>query len=220
MNDGFHFLDIVFFAMVAAFLVLRLRSVLGRRTGTERPPEQWTAPETATGATVIDLAAARRSVAEPPPASPVGVGLAAIRANDRGFDLDGFLAGGRAAFEMIVGSFAAGDKPALQPLLAPEVYRQFSDAIDIRQRNGEVLTTELIGIRSVEPVEARMEGSFAVLTLRIVSEQINALRNAEGVVVEGSAERVIEVTDEWTFRRDTGSSNPNWALSATRTPED
>ncbi|CAA7620871.1 Tim44/TimA family putative adaptor protein [Magnetospirillum sp. SS-4] len=220
MNDGFHILDIVFFAMVAAFLVLRLRSVLGRRTGTERPPEQWTPPEAATGATVIDLATARRSASEPPPTSPVGMGLAAIRAADRAFDLDGFLGGARAAFEFIVGAFAAGDKAALQPLLTPEVFRQFADAIDARQRNGEVLTTELIGIRSVEPVEARLDGSFAILTLRIVSEQINALRNAEGVVVEGSAERVIEVVDDWTFRRDTRSADPNWALSATHIPED
>ena len=219
MNDGFHFLDIIFFAMVAAFLVLRLRSVLGKRTGAERPPEQWPAPDDA-GAAVIDLAARRRSVAEPPAESPVGRGLAAIRAADRNFDLDGFLGGGRAAFEMIVSAFAAGDKAALQTLLAPDVYRHFAEAIDNRARNGETLTTDLVGIRSVEPVEARMDGTFASVTLRIVSEQVNALRDHEGHVVEGSADKVIDVIDEWTFRRDTRSSDPNWALAATRTPED
>ena len=217
MNDGLPFLDIIFFAMVAAFLVLRLRSVLGRRTGTERPPEHPLAPDSAA---VIDLASRRRSASEPPPESPMGQGLAQIRAADRDFDLDGFLSGARAAFEIIVGAFAAGDKATLQPLLAPEVYRHFAEAIDNRARNGESLTTELVGIRSAEPVDARMEGGFASLTLRIVSEQVNALRDHEGHVVEGSAERVIDVTDEWTFRRDTRSNDPNWALAATRTPEE
>ncbi len=220
MNDGFHFLDIIFFAMVAAFLVLRLRSVLGKRTGTEPPPEKWRAPENDAGAAVIDLAARRRSASEPPAESPVGLGLAAIRAADRGFDLDGFLGGARAAFEMIVAAFAAGDKAVLQPLLAPEVFRHFAEAIDTRAHNGETLATDLVGIRSVEPVEARMEGSFASLTLRIVSEQVNALRDHEGHVVEGSTERVVDVIDEWTFRRDTRAGDPNWALAATRTPED
>lgn len=218
MNDGFHFLDIVFFAMVAAFLVLRLRSVLGRRTGTERPPEQWVADPDA--AKVVDLAQVRRSASEPPAESPVGLGLAAIRAADRGFDLDGFLGGARAAFEMIVGAFAAGDKAVLQPLLAPDVYRNFAEAIDNRQRNGEVLTTELVGIRSVEPVEARLDGGFASLTLRIVSEQVNALSSHDGQLLDGSRDRVVDVIDEWTFRRDTRSSDPNWVLAATRTPEE
>jgi predicted lipid-binding transport protein (Tim44 family) len=219
MNDGLHFLDIIFFAMVAAFLVLRLRSVLGRRTGTERPPEPLRAATDA-GAAVIDLAARRRSASEPLPESPVGQGLAAIRVADRDFDLDGFLGGARAAFEIIVGAFAAGDKATLQPLLAPEVYRHFAEAIDNRARNGESLTTELVSLRSVDLVEARMDGGFASLTLRLVSEQVNALRDHEGHVVDGSADRVIDVTDEWTFRRDTRSSDPNWALAATRTPDE
>ena len=220
MNDGLHFLDIIFFAMVAAFLVLRLRSVLGRRTGAERPPEALRPADGDAGATVIDLAARRRSAFEPPPESPVGLGLAQIRVADRNFDLDGFLGGARAAFEIIVGAFATGDKITLQPLLAPEVYRHFAEAIDNRARNGESLTTELVGVRSVDLVDARMDGGFASLTLRLVSEQVNALRDHEGHVVEGSAERVIDVTDEWTFRRDTRSSDPNWALAATRTPEE
>lgn len=218
MNDGFHFLDIVFFAMVAAFLVLRLRSVLGRRTGAERPPEQWVADPDASK--VVDLATVRRSVSEPAPESSVGLGLAAIRAADRSFDLDGFLGGARAAFEMIVGAFAAGDKASLQPLLVADVYQNFADAIDARLQNGETLTTELVAIRSVEPVGAVLDGSFANLTLRIVSEQVNALVSHDGEVVEGNRDRVIDVTDLWTFRRDTKSANPNWVLAATQTPEE
>ena len=220
MNDGFPFIDIIFFALVAGFLVLRLRSVLGKRTGAEKPPEKWTAPNDEAGATVIDLAARRRSPAEPPADSAVGQGLAAIRAADSGFDLDGFLAGARAAFEMIVGAFAAGDKASLQPLLAPEVFRHFADAIDTRLRNGESLTTDLMGIRKLELIEARLDASFANLTLRIVSEQVIALLDSQGHVVEGNTDRVIDVIDVWTFRRDTRLVDPNWVLAATRTPED
>lgn len=219
MNDGYHFLDIVFFAMVAAFLVLRLRSVLGRRTGNERPPEQWTAPETPAADKVVDLQAVRRSAAEPPNETPVGRGLAAIRAADRAFDLDIFLGGAKAAFEMIVIAFAHGDKATLQPLLAPDVYRHFSDAIDARRQHGETLQTELVGIRSAELVEAQMDGRFAAVTLRFVSEQVNALRDAKGEVAEGNPERVVDVIDVWTFRRDTRSTDPNWALAATHTSE-
>ncbi|MGE5504305.1 MAG: Tim44/TimA family putative adaptor protein [Actinomycetota bacterium] len=223
MSDGFHFLDIVFFAMVAAFLVLRLRSVLGKRTGHERPPEQWQgagAPSRPNPDNVIDLGRARRSANEPGPNTPVGMGLSAIRAADPAFDADAFLGGARQAFEMIVAAYAAGDKAALQPLLAPDVWRHFAEAIDTRRRAGETLDTELLAMRQVEFVEARMDGASAVVTLRFVSEQINLLRDASGTVVEGDPERVAEVKDEWTFRRDVRSTDPNWLLVGTRTPAD
>ena len=218
MNDGFHFLDIVFFAMIAAFLVLRLRSVLGRRTGAEPPPEKWTPSEPGVD-NVIDLKTVRRSAVEPAADSLVGLGLAAIRAVDRSFDLDGFLGGSKAAFEMIVIAYAHGDKATLQPLLAPDVYRHFSDAIEARRQHGETLQTELVGIRTAELVDARLDGRFAALTVRFVSEQVNALRDAKGEVIEGNPEQVVDVIDEWTFRRDARSDDPNWALAATHTPE-
>lgn len=218
MNDGYHLLDIVFFALVAAFLVLRLRSVLGKRTGHERPPEQWRQAEAPVD-NVVDLQAARRPAAEPPAETPLGRGLADIRAADPSFDLDGFLGGARAAFEMIVIAFAHGDKATLQPLLAPDVFRNFSDAVDSRNAHGETLQTELVGIRTAEVVEAHMDGRFASITVRFVSEQVNALRDAKGAVLEGNPERVIDVIDEWTFRRDTRAGDPNWVLAATHSPE-
>lgn len=218
MNDGFHFLDIVFFAMVAAFLVLRLRSVLGRRTGAERPPEKWIAGE-APGENVIDLGKARRAAAPVGDGTPVGDGIAAIQGADRAFDPVGFIAGARGAFEIILGAFAAGDKARLKPLLAPDVFRHFADAIDARLRQGEVLTTELVGIRTAETIDARLDGTIASVTVRFVSEQVNALRGRDGQVIEGNPERVVDVIDEWTFRRDTRSADPNWALAATHSPE-
>jgi predicted lipid-binding transport protein (Tim44 family) len=217
MSDGFHFIDIVFFAVVAAFLVLRLRSVLGRRTGEERPPPDLVA-QRPTG-TVIDLAGARKPVAEPVPAGPAGPGLAAIRAADPAFDPEVFLGGARAAFEMIVGAFAAGDARTLRPLLSDEVYRNFTTAITSRARAGERLETEVVRIRSAEPEAAGLDGSIAHVTIRFVSDQINALRDADDKVVEGDPDHAAEVIDEWTFRRDLRSPNPNWELVATRSPE-
>ena len=218
MNDGFHYLDIIFFAMVAAFLVLRLRSVLGRRTGTEQPPQRWGAGEP--GGTVVDFPTARRSAAEPEPGSPVSRGLDQIRAADPAFDLDAFLAGARAAFAMIVQAFAEGDKPGLRRLLAPEVFANFATAIDARQAQGETLTTELVSFRALAPIAAGLDGEMAVITVRFVTDQVNLLRDAQGRVIEGTPDRVVEVKDDWTFRRDPRAPDPNWLLVATRTPDE
>jgi len=217
MNDGFHYLDIIFFAMVAAFLVLRLRSVLGRRTGAEQPPERWGAGDPASN--VVDLAS-RRSVAEPDPGTSASRGLAQIRTIDRSFDLDSFLGGAQAAFSMVVNAFAAGDRETLRQLLSPDVFANFVAAIDGRAARGETLSTELVTIRTAEPIEAGLNGAFFEITVRFVSEQVSLLRDAEGRVIEGNPDRIITVTDEWTFRRDPRAADPNWLLVATRTPED
>jgi len=223
-----HALDIVFFAVVAVFLILRLRSVLGKRTGTEKPPTQWNRgpAETTDSDNVIDLGRARKPTdeAQPEPAAspaplaagPVGRGEAAIRARDPNFSAQTFLSGARMAFEMIVTAFAAGDKQALRPLLADQVYKPFCDAIDDRARAGEEMTTEVMGILSAEMIEAVLMGSVAQVSVRFVSEQINVIRDLDGKVVDGDPSRITKVTDEWTFSRDTRSNNPNWQLSATR----
>lgn len=226
MNGDFHSLDIVFFAVVAVFIVLRLRSVLGRRTGNERPPPaQWGprpeagAPAAAEADNVIDLAAARKPAAEDLPPGPLGEGVAAIRAADPSFTLASFLAGARAAFEMIVDAYAAGDTKALRPLLGDAVYQPFARAIEDRRSNGEELVTELMGIRKVEAVDARMDGSVAEVTVRFVSEQVNSVKDAEGRIIDGDPTRITDVVDVWSFRRDTRAKDPNWHLTATRSDQ-
>lgn len=217
MNDGLHFIDIVFFAMVAAFLVLRLRSVLGKRTGNERPPTEWgkTSPDN-----VIDLASARKPALEPLPEGPLGAGIASIRAVDPDFSMEEFVVGARTAFAMIVQAYADNDKDQLKPLLSDEVYRGFADAIDGREQAGETLETELVTIRSAELVDARMEGSVAHVTVRFSSDQVNLVKDTEGRIVDGDPQRITNVTDEWTFARDTQDADPNWQLVATRAPEE
>lgn len=227
MDDGFHALDIVFFAVVAVFLILRLRNVLGKRTGNERPPTSWNKTPPPATDNVVDLAQARKpaeadATGEPPLSAtgPIGRGEAAIQARDPSFSNESFLAGARMAFEMVVAAYANGDKKALRPLLADQVYQPFCEGIDARARAGEDLNCELMGIRSAEITEALLTGTVAQVTVRFVSEQINVIKDLEGHILEGDPSRITSVTDEWTFSRDTRSRDPNWQLSATRSIAD
>lgn len=221
------FIEIVIFAGIAAFLVFRLRSVLGRRTGHERPPfdpysrgqapaERPEAAEPADDDTVISLPNRSQPREEPvDPNDPVAVGLAKIRAADSGFDKDTFIQGARAAFDMIVASFAAGDRETLRPLLSDEVYENFAGAIIDRADKGHTMETTLVGISSADIVEANLDGRIAFVTVKFVTEQIEVERDAAGEVVSGNPSRVATVTDIWTFARNTRSRNPNWTLVAT-----
>lgn len=231
MSESFAFIDIIFFAMVAAFIAFRLRSVLGRRTGNERRrPNPMLSPErqrgeTQAGDNVVKLPDRNKSQdAEEPTFANIGdetvkQGVTEIRLADPHFDLDGFLAGARAAFGMIIEAFAKGDKQTLRPLLADPVFASFSTAIDARETAGETLTTEIVSMRSSDIAEAGMDGPYAKLAVRFVTEQINATRDAEGNVVDGDINHAAEVVDLWTFARDTRTDDPNWQLVETRTPD-
>ncbi len=231
MSESFAFIDIIFFAMVAAFIAFRLRSVLGRRTGNERRRTNpfLTGPEKKADAQTSDnvVKLPERHASQQAEESGFGAikdaglkrGLTDIRLADPHFDLDGFLQGARAAFGMIIEGFASGDKATLRPLLADAVYGSFAAAIDAREAAGERLTTEIVSMRECQVAEAGMDGPYAKLTVRFVTEQINATRDAEGIVVDGDASQIAEVVDLWTFARDTRTDDPNWQLVETRTPE-
>jgi predicted lipid-binding transport protein (Tim44 family) len=224
MGDFPHYFDIILFAMVAAFLVLRLRSVLGRRTGNERRRtgivRQAEPPRDQIPADKVIAFGQRGNGATPPPvteppADAVAAGLARIRAADPGFDPPQFLEGARAAFEMIVAAFAEGDKAKLRPLLSDEVYQPFNAAIDDRIAAHETLESRILALKQLDIVAAELAGRTARVTLKLVSDQINVLRAHDGSVVDGDPEHAIEKTDFWTFARDTRSPNPNWELVAT-----
>lgn len=213
-------IDLILFAMVAAFLVLRLRSVLGRRTGFERQPgeaaqgaaqpapsrEAELPPPAAAGATARSL---------PDPRSPAGQVLMRIRGMDASFDPAAFLGGAEGAFRMIVQAFAAGDRDTLRNLLSEDSFAGFDQAISARELAGETQRTELRAINSMAIEEAELRGSIADITVRIVSDQVNLITSKDGSISAG-AEAVTEITDLWTFQRDTGSSDPTWKLVGTR----
>jgi predicted lipid-binding transport protein (Tim44 family) len=225
MSDGFAYLDILFFAMVAAFIAFRLRGVLGRKTGHERPRVDPISQRTAARGTSDNVVPMPERAPPPSPAEEPAVagtsddavraGIAAIRRVDPSFEPDPFLQGARAAFGMIVEAYARGDKAALRPLLADEVYAQFAGAIDAREQAGHVLTTELVATRSAELSAAAMRDGRARVTVRFTSEQINVTRDAGGNVVEGDPRQIETVIDLWTFERDTRSRDPNWQLVET-----
>ncbi|MBX9634766.1 MAG: Tim44/TimA family putative adaptor protein, partial [Magnetospirillum sp.] len=194
----------------------------GAKPGAPNPAKPDASPPDALPDNVVDLASARRPApAEVPlPTGPLGEGVAAIRAADPGFSLDGFLSGARMAFEMIVDAYASGNTKVLRPLLADAVYGPFADAIAHRQQAGETLETELLGIRVVEAVDAHLNGTVAEVTVRFVSEQVNLVKDSQGRIVEGDPQRIVDVTDLWTFSRDTKAKDPNWQLTATRAAED
>lgn len=220
MGEFQQYFDIILFAMVAAFLVLRLRSVLGRRTGEERRRDLFARRADAVSDKVVSLRDRSKGI-PPPPAEPAVVadaanaGLEAIRAADPGFAAEHFLQGARAAFEMIVMAFARGDKAALRPLLSDEVYRPFAAVIDERMAAKESFETRSLNLKSAEIVEAALAGRVAQVTVKFVSDQINLTLAHDGSIVDGDPERPIEKTDYWTFSRDTRASDPNWKLVAT-----
>ena len=193
MSEGFAYIDILFFAMVAAFIALRLRSVLGRRTGQERrrsggfgPARAPTAPRTTWWLCRTGQAHPPRSKRRRRPAdNGVEAGLAQIRLADQRFDPQKFLGGARAAFEMIVEAFAQGDNAALRPLLADDVYDGF-ERRDPRAPDGRHKhETPLTAVPTAEVVEREMRGGDARITVRFVTEQVNVTRDADGRVIDG-----------------------------------
>ena len=226
MNDG-TLIEIVILAMIALFLVWKLGSVLGRRTGHEQPPDSMLGDKHerrangADGDKVVPLPGrAEAPVDLPTPKVEPGSsqGVTQIRIADPSFDPSTFATGASNAFGMVVTAFAEGDTATLRPLLSDDLYDEFSEAIRARLSDGDSLENSIEAIKSAEIVDARMEGRTAFVTVKFVSSQINVTRNSDGEVTDGDAETAIDVTDLWTFARNTRATDPNWTLVETDSP--
>ena len=237
MDQAFDPLNLLILA-IAVVILFRLRSVLGRRTGNERPPvdpfarrrSETTRDEA--NDNVVNLPQNRGgetpatpdSAAEPvwkgfaKENSALAEGLVSISEADRQFQPKTFLEGATAAYEMIITAFAKGDKATLKTLLSRDVLEGFSNAIDSREREGRSLEQRFVGIDKAELVSAELRGRKAAVAVRFVSELISATRDKSGEVVEGDPKQIREVTEIWTFERDTSSRDPNWKLIATDAP--
>ena len=222
MGGGGFPIDLLLFGMIAAFLVLRLRGILGRRTGFERPttPERGKGPVLVPGvgmaAPVIDaVAEPAASRALPEAGSPVAVTLQRMRSVDAGFDPGHFLRGAEGAFRMIVDAFARGDRVTLRPLLGDDTYRSFETAIAAREAAGETQHSELRSIERAGIEAATLETTIAAITVRFVSDQIAETLGRDGRPVAGT-DAVTEIVDLWTFERDLSQADPAWRLSAAR----
>lgn len=221
-------LTTIIFLGLAIFVIWKLRSVLGTRTGTERPPmprpdARMGTPGEGNVVRLPDRPTEPASVLEDPdrwkgvaePGSALAAGLDAIVGADAAFNAREFIEGARQAYEMIVTAFAGGDRRALKDLLSKDVYDGFVSAISEREKRGETIDTTFVSIDKAELVDARLKGRIAQITVRFVSKLITATRDRAGAVIDGSADKVVDVTDVWTFSREAGSRDPNWRLIAT-----
>ncbi len=229
----------IIFLALAVFIFLRLRSVLGQRTGRERPPyDPYSAREARSPVAdkVVSLPPRPAAPADPvtprpvetPPTQPadrwkdiadagssVASGLDAIIAADSSFDAKHFITGARTAYEMIVTAFAEGDRRQLRNLLSREVYDGFDAAIGERERRSETAESRFVSIDGSTITAAELRGRTAQITVRFVSKLVSATRDRSGNVIDGSADKVTDVTDVWTFARDVSSRDPNWKVVAT-----
>jgi predicted lipid-binding transport protein (Tim44 family) len=234
-NDSSMILTLVFLGL-AVFVIMKLRSVLGTKTGFERTPDEIRREIDArqnqqrTGDNVVQLPTAGKTPqqADQPEmtqaerwkgiaqaGTPLATGLDAILQADPSFDARGFGAGAKAAYEMIVQAYAKGDRKTLKDLLAKDVFDGFAGAISERDNRGETSETTFVSIDKSDIIAAEMRGKLAQVTVSFASKLITATRDKNGVVVDGSAEKIVDVNDIWTFARDVSTRDPNWRLVAT-----
>ena len=229
----------IIFLALAVFIFLRLRNVLGQRTGSERPPYDRAArdivqggpdhnivpmPGKVAGDRIDPVPPAPSADVAPPtdrwkgitePGTPLAQGLDAIAAQDSSFDPQHFISGARSAYEMIVLAFANGDRRALRDLLSSEVYDSFEAVIRDREKQERKTETRFVSIDKAELVGAEVRERSAQLTVRFVSQMISVTRDKAGAIVDGNPDKVADITDVWTFARDITSRDPNWKLVGT-----
>jgi predicted lipid-binding transport protein (Tim44 family) len=236
MQDSLDLTTLIFLGL-AVFVIWKLRSVLGQKTGSERPPfnplvrrrEEPPAAPREGGDNVVRLPGAGPDRAAAPvaatvprnwkgvvePNSPAARGLDLVLQQEPGFDPRSFTDGAKVAYETIVMAFAKGDRKTLKTLLSREVADGFERAIQQRERAGQSVETTFVSIDRAEIVGVDVRNRVAQVTVRYLSKLITATRNAQGAVVDGSPDTVVDVTDVWTFARTLGSRDPNWQLVAT-----
>lgn len=215
--------EIVILAMVAAFLGLRLYSVLGRRAEhEERPAQPRFEPKGDAIARPItpDAASGGSGAAQPrllvPGVTPaIERGLKEIADADRRFDITAFVDGARGAYRMVLEAFWHGDKDALQQLCDAAVYHEFAGAIDARVAAGEKLENRLVRIEEATIVAASLQGTTARITMRFLADIAAMTRNAEGQMIAGSLDDAVEARDMWTFSRNVTVATPDWLLEET-----
>jgi predicted lipid-binding transport protein (Tim44 family) len=224
----------IIFLALAVVIFMKLRSVLGQRTGRERPPyDPYSARDAVRPSTNDNVVALPGRNAEPvkpaaepvsaadrwsgiaEPGSAVAAGLDAIAREETSFDAEHFVAGARAAYEMIVTAYAEGDRRTLKNLLSREVYDGFEAAIREREGKGETSESRFVSIDKSDITNVEMRARTAHITVRFVSQLVSVTRDRNGAVIDGSPDKVTDVTDVWTFARDVSSRDPNWKLVAT-----
>ena len=202
MSEAFQYIDILILAIIAGIVLLRLRSVLGRRTGhekTDKTSYNYETPQTPQEEKVI----------------PIEPKTAPSKREDGWFDNDDFLRGAANAYETIVTNFENGNKDALKSLLSDDVLNSFSSVIDERNSKNETVEFNFIGIEKSEIVHKDLKKNPMEVTVRFISEMITCIKNSKDEVISGSLNQVQKITDVWTFEKIKDKKSSNWLLTAT-----
>ena len=198
MNSGFEYLDIILLAIIAGFIILRLRGILGRRTGHKKKvfgdPFGKKVTQRYTEKKVVDLASSKLDNAAK----------------------EQFIKGAKAAYEMIITSFAKGDKNTLKPLLDKEIYKNFSDEIDHRKKENLKSELTFVGVKSAEIKNFEKNNNVYTFTVNFVSEIITCKKDKNNKIIEGNPDIIKTVNDVWKFSKNMWSNNPNWYLVETQ----
>ena len=202
MSEAFQYIDILILAIIAGIVLLRLRSVLGKRTGHEK-----------TDKTSYNYEAPRQSQTEK--VIPIEPEKSSSATTDSWFDNDDFLRGASNAYEMIVTNFENGNKDALKSLLSEDVMNSFSSVIDERNSKHETVEFNFIGIEKSEIVHKDLRKNPMEVSVRFISEMITCIKNSKDEVISGSLNQVQKITDIWTFEKYSNRKGSNWLLVAT-----
>ena len=198
MNSSFEYLDIILLAIIAGFIILRLRGILGRRTGHEKKDFGDLFGKKAT------QSGSEKKV----------VNLSSSKLDDA--TKEQFIKGAKAAYEMIITSFAKGDKKTLKPLLNKEIYKNFSDEIDHRKKENLKSELTFVGVKSAEIKNFEKKDNIYTFTVNFVSEIITCKKDKNNKIIEGNPDIIKTVNDVWKFSKNMWSSNPNWYLVETQ----
>ncbi len=202
MSEAFQYIDILILAIIAGIVLLRLRSVLGRRTGhekTDKTSYNYETPQQSSEEKIVSI--------EPK--------VASSSREEGWFDKDDFLRGASNAYETIVTNFENGNKDALKPLLSSEVLNSFTSVIDERNSKNETVEFNFIGIEKSEIVHKDLKKNPMEVTVRFISEMITCIKNSKDEVISGSLNQVQKITDVWTFEKIKDKKTSNWLLTAT-----
>ena len=234
-----HFTDVILFAVIAIFLVLKLGSVLGKKTGhqdrinlfknfdnSDKKPASDKTAKSNSESNILNLSPNENKQNDGDQADnqhendsakdPLTLNIEAIQKIDPSFETDGFIAGATKAFEWILQAYVDGNGKVLKSLLSQDVYNNFANEIRQREKANLRIEDTLVGINHAEILDISLNKAEAQITVKIISDQVNALIDSEGKAVEGDPNKVVEITDIWTFTRDLKSGDPNWILTATR----
>jgi predicted lipid-binding transport protein (Tim44 family) len=202
MDNAFQYMDIIFLAVVAGVVLLRLRSVLGKRTGSEKKdPNLYSYDKPVNQSTDTP--------------KPVQMQSSNNNSKTDWFDNDNFIAGAKGAYETIVTNFENDNINELKPLLEENVLKSFTEVIEKRKENGEHVEFSFIGIESAEIIYKDLNSSPMEVTVRFISEMITCIKNSKDEVISGSLNQIQKVTDVWTFAKFKNKKNANWLLLAT-----